>query len=344
MSRVGLSLWAHLLVVAILGCGSGQRLVTPDGTWQKLGTVLVGSIDHEYSVQEPSVLFEDGKFEMWFTCGWLVEGLCYATSPDGLHWTRANSGAALVENVAHGFVTKIGQTYYYYAAILPASHEFGRWHSIDRVNWVQDASGMLPATETGWEAGQRGNIYVWDAGSTWYALYEALGDDKVWKIGIATSPDGLTWTKSESNPKIALGAKAACGGPEVHQISGLYYIWVHCSQNRLFPTEIYRFQSSDLNSFALNPNFTVMGRTTPDEGMNSDDGQVADPSMVEVNGRTYMFYDATDTQDPTADGGIHLKLAVADMTMEKLVTTREGTKDTNTVINSLYQTASGLAH
>jgi len=330
MRRRSLYPFFPCFLVAILACGE-RPLVTPNGAWQKQGTVLVGSVDHEYSVQEPSVLYEDGIFEMWFTCGWNIEGMCYATSTDGLHWTRFNSGLPLIQNVAHGFVTKIGSMYYYYAAILPQSKMFGRWYSTDKVTWVQDASGMLPSTSKGWEASQRGNIYVWPTDSKWYALYEALGDDSVWRIGIATSSDGLNWVKSDTNPKIILGSHGACGGPEVHLISGLYYIWVHCSHNRLFPTEMYRFHSSDLNAFTLDPSFTVMGRTTLDEGMNKNDGQVADPSMVEVDGRTYMYYDATDTQDPTADGGIHLKLAVADMTLEKLVTTEEGTKDKNTI-------------
>jgi GH43 family beta-xylosidase len=292
-------------------------------------------VDHEYSVQEPSVLYENHTFEMWFTCGWNIEGMCYATSNDGISWNRLNSGLPLISSVAHGFVTKIGDTYYYYGAILPESRTFGRWYSTDRVTWIQDGSGMLPATAKGWEASQRGNISVWQADSTWHALYEALGDDNVWRIGTATSSDGLNWVKSETNPKIALGSRSSCGGPEVHFISGLYYVWVHCSHNRLFPTDIYRFQSLDLETFVLSPFFTVMARTTPDEGMDKDDGQVADPSIVEVNGRTYMFYDATDTQKPTSNNGIHLKLAVADMSLEKLVTTQEGTKNMNTVGPSL---------
>ncbi len=113
---------ASLLLVACLGCSDQTiPLESPTGAWQKQGTVIEGGPGEEYAVQEPSVLYENGTFELWFTCGWSVENMCYATSPDGVSWTRQASGLPLIQNVAHGFVTKIGSTYYYYAAILPAS-------------------------------------------------------------------------------------------------------------------------------------------------------------------------------------------------------------------------------
>jgi GH43 family beta-xylosidase len=324
------SLLSLLITVSLLlswGCGDEIRpLVTPDGTWQKQGTIMSGGAGEQYSVQEPSVLYENGTFEMWFTCGWSIEAMCYATSADGIHWTRYNSGMPLIYNVAHGFVTKIGSTYYYYAAILPSSTNFGRWRSTDKVTWVQDASKIFPATRKGWESGQRGNIYVWISEGIWYALYEALGEDKNWRIGLATSSDGLTWTESSGNPRIQYGVNAGCGGPEVHFVNGAYYVWVQCSQSAFGPTQIYRFRSSDLKTFTRSPLWPVLAQTTIDEGMSASEGQVADASMVEVNGRTYMFYDATDNQNPKPDDGIHLKLAIAPMTMAQLVTTNEGAK------------------
>jgi predicted GH43/DUF377 family glycosyl hydrolase len=332
MRKAFLGLFVALSLLLALGCDTQERLlVSPDGVWRKQGTIMVGGADEQYSVQEPTVMYESGAFEMWFTCGWTTEGMCYATSPDGVNWTRLNSGLPLINNVAHGFVTKVGSTYYYYAAILPASTGFGRWHSTDKITWSQDGSRILSSTRSGWEAKGIGNIYVWVAGGTWYALYEALGADSVWRTGVATSSDGLTWTESSGNPKIELGSTGTCGGPEVHSVSGVYYVWVHCSENSDLPTDIYRYQSSDLNTFTRSPSWSVMARTTPDEGDESFVGQVADPSMVEVNGNTYMFYDATDTQKPTSGDGIHLKLAIATMTIAQLVTTDEGTKDTSSL-------------
>jgi hypothetical protein len=327
MRKALLSLLITVSLLTSWGCGDKiLPLVSPNGTWQKQGTIMSGGPGEQYSVQEPSVLYENGTFEMWFTCGWSIEAMCYATSADGIHWARYNSGTPLIYNVAHGFVTKIGATYYYYAAILPSSTNFGRWHSTDKVTWIQDTSTILPATRADWESGERGNIYVWIAGGIWYALYEALGEDINWRIGLATSSDGLTWTESSGNPRIQYGANSGCGGPEVHFVNGVYYIWAQCSQSGDVSSQIYRFQSSDLKRFARSPPWPVLARTTIDEGMYASDGQVADASMVEVNGSTYMFYSATDNQAPKPGDGIHLKLAIASMSMAQLVTTNEGTK------------------
>lgn len=334
MRRTVLSFFIVLFLVISSGCSSDVEylLVSPNGAWQKQGTVMVGRPEEEYSVQEPSVLYENGAFKMWFTCGWFIEGMCYATSPDGLNWTRPNSVGPLINNVAHGFVLKIAETYYYYGAILPASTGFGRWHSSDGVTWVQDASNILPAT-SGWDAGQRGNIFVWIEGDTWHALFDALGADTIWRSGVASSPDGLNWTEASGNPKIELGS-GSCGGPEVYKVSSVYYVWVQCSTSSYLPTDLYRFQSSDLDKFTRSQAWPVMARTTPDEGPSVWGGQVADPSMVEVSGKTYMFYDATDTQFPADDDGIHLKLAIAAMPIAQLVTTEEGTRGPDVITSS----------
>jgi hypothetical protein len=326
MRRNLLSLFIVLSLFIASGCNSDVEypLVSPDGAWQKQGTIMLGRAEEDDSVQEPSVLYENGTFKMWFTCGWFFEGMCYATSLDGINWTRPNSGGPLITNVAHGFVLKAGETYYYYAAILPASASFGRWHSSDGVTWVQDASTILP-TRSKWEAKQRGNIFVWIEGDTWHALFDALGTDTIWRTGVASSPDGLNWTEASGNPKIELSS-GSCGGPEVHKVSSVYYVWVQCSNSSDLPTDLYRYQSSDLDKFTRSQSWPVMARTTHDEGPRVWGGQVADPSMVEVNGNTYMFYDATDTQDPADGDGIHLKLAVAAMPIAQLVTTGEGTR------------------
>lgn len=123
----------------------------------------------------------------------------------------------------------------------------------------------------------------------------------------------------------------SCGGPEVHKLSGIYYVWIQCSRNSFRPTDIYRFQSSDLKTFIRSPVGIVMGRTTKDEGMNVSGGQVADASMIEVDGKTYMFYDATDTQNPNPTQDMHLKLAIATMSMDQLVKTSEGTRNTDSL-------------
>ena len=155
---------------------------------------------------------------------------------------------------------------------------------------------------------------MWTEDSTWYALYEAYGSDRNWRVGLATSPDGIAWTKDANNPVISF---PYCGGPEIHKISGTYYMWGQCNQTGTSATDIYRLSSTDLHTWTLEA--IALKRETPDEGVDDNvNGQVADPSMVEVNGITYVYYDATPTQSPSAASGIHLKVTVANMSISAL--------------------------
>ena len=159
-----------------------------------------------------------------------------------------------------------------------------------------------------------GNIFVWTENSTWYAMYEAFGADRFWRLGLATSPDGIAWTKYAKNPVISF---PYCGGPEIHKIAGTYYMWAQCAQTDS-ASDIYRLRSKDL--FTWIPELIELPRETVDEGPDYNSyGQVADPSMVEVNGMVYMYYDATRTQLPISTDAIHLKVAVAKMSFASLV-------------------------
>ena len=66
-------------------------------TWTKYGSAPVmaendGLGAYEYFVNTPSVIYEDSVFRMWYQ-GWTSDlaqvCVCYATSSDGITWTRA---------------------------------------------------------------------------------------------------------------------------------------------------------------------------------------------------------------------------------------------------------------
>ena len=270
------------------------------------------------------------EFRLWFTCGWMQEpGICYATSQDGVRWNRFNDAShPSIRNLYHAFVFLDDRTRMYYAygvePFAPGAG-FDRYHSSDGVVWTLDAKGLLASTGKGWDAQWNGNSFVWIEGSTWYILYEMFSGT-VWQIGEATSSDGLTWKQYESNPVLTYPG-SGCGGPEMHKIGTTYYVWATCAVRGFLPTNIYRFSSTDLHTWTRvdgNAAGAVLSRTTTDEGSESGVGQVADPSIVEVNGSIYMMYGATDTQDPQPDDAMHLKLAVVPLTLAQVVETGEG--------------------
>ena len=274
-----------------------------------MGTVITGTPTLEYSAQEPTVIIDSGLFKMWYTCGWNIGNTCYATSGDGIHWSAGTVLPDLAP-LKHSFVFKNGSTYYFYGS---DGTSYERFHSSDGLKWNFDRFGILPVNGNGWESQYAGNIDVWISNGTWYALHEAEGPK--WTIGLATSSDGLTWTEYAGNPVIGGSAKGGCSDPEMHRVGNTYAAWVHCGG---LPTDIFLATSTDLHTWTIQ-HFGQLIRMTPDEGVASPQGQVADPTLVEVGTSTYLYYSATKTQYPTSTDSIHIKLAVAPFTLTQLV-------------------------
>lgn len=319
---------------------------TRGGVWQRIGTVMRGTVDHEWAVQEhteiwdtnPHILGEpaDGSnlylFKSWHVCGWLSESLCYAESYDGITWThRSTPVIAYPLSVSHGFVFKDGGQYLFYAANSPVNATaIDRWTSPDGITWTHANSAVISSGPNGtWDAGPLGNIYVSHQGSIYYAVYEAESTSAGPYIsGVATSSDGITWTKYSGNPVITGPNGGAAGGPELHLVNGVWHMWGQCSSvSTSEPTDLCRWDSSDFYHWTLFG--TVLNRANLDEGWDRNDalgGQLGDPSIVEVAGRTYLFFTAVRSQDtPTANNnGVHIKLAIANLSLAQVVATNEG--------------------
>ena len=90
-------------------------------------------------------------------------------------------------------------------------------------NWVrQGASPVLSPAVTGWDDFLIGSPAVVKVGATYYLFYEGQNSTNYLRaIGLATSTDGITWTKSASNPVLTEGTSGAwdAGGvryPSIH--------------------------------------------------------------------------------------------------------------------------------
>ena len=68
--------------------------------------VLSAEKDYEgESVMNPCILFEDGIYKMWYSAGEYYEPnvICYAESPDGINWSRAEENPVLEKCSFEGF-------------------------------------------------------------------------------------------------------------------------------------------------------------------------------------------------------------------------------------------------
>lgn len=165
-----------------------------------------GQTFDQNGVTRPVVLIEGNSFKMWYlNCGvGNVGTIGYAESNDGITWVRPVSQPVLncglagfwdAASITPGPVIKVGGTYrMYYSgrAQMSGLTSIGLATSIDGINWVKNPNPVLVSKEN-WE----GSIDAGDIvkiNSTYYMYYSGINGG-IYKIGIATSPDGITWTR-----------------------------------------------------------------------------------------------------------------------------------------------------
>ena len=176
---------------------------------------------------------EGGQWHLWYT-GYndtLSDSrfLGYATSPDGLNWTRWPGNPLTHDGwVEDMCVLKQGPTYYMFAEgrddiahLLTSS---------DRVHWEEQ--GNLDIRQTDGHpisAGPRGTPTVWYEDGTWWLFYER--EDLA--VFAARSRDLKVWTNVTDDPVIARGPdpydRYAVAVDQVVRHKGRYYAYYHAS-------------------------------------------------------------------------------------------------------------------
>jgi predicted GH43/DUF377 family glycosyl hydrolase len=156
---------------------------------------------------------------------------------------------------------------------------------------------LEPGVNGEWDAGAIGSTCILRVGNTYHAFYEAWGelgmadggaDYKSLRIGHATSPDGVYWTKDPANPVILAGAEGEfdCHGtwdPFVIHEDGVFKMWFggrrETGGNPHVICDWGYATSTD-------------GSTFQKKGRISHVGAMEDLSVVHnpVDGKYYMFY------------------------------------------------------
>ena len=155
--------------------------------------------------------------------------LGYATSPDGLHWTRRGDNPVFDKSWTEDMmVVKHGDTYYMFAEGL---HDIAHMlTSTDRVHWRDH--GRLDVRQTNGKPlgpGPYGTPTVWVEGGRWYLSYERR-DLGIW---LATSTDHKVWTNAQDDPVIPLGPgaydKQAVAMNQLVKHRDRYYAYYHAN-------------------------------------------------------------------------------------------------------------------
>jgi hypothetical protein len=176
------------------------------------------------------ILREGDLYRMWYT-GYddvhRVMKLGYATSPDGVHWTRhAKNPIYDAHWVEDMMVVRQGDTYYMFAegeqdrAQLLTSPDGITWTRVGQLD-VRKKNGQ-PI-----DPGPYGTPTAWWEDGVWYLFYERR-DLGIW---LATSRDLKVWTNVQDEPVIPLGPeeydREQVALNQIVKHRGRYYAYYH---------------------------------------------------------------------------------------------------------------------
>ncbi|MCB1121561.1 MAG: glycosylase [Verrucomicrobiae bacterium] len=181
------------------------------------------------------ILREGNQWHMWYTgyrqTGDTTRYLGYASSPDGLNWTRHPDNPIFDESWVEDMqVVKQGDTYYMVAeglndiAHMMTSHDGIHWNDLGNLD-IRYTNGQ-PLS-----AGAYGTPTLWIEGDVWNLFYERE-DKGIW---LARSADRKVWTNVQDDPVIACGPesydKSAVALNQVIHYKGRYYGVYHANDD-----------------------------------------------------------------------------------------------------------------
>jgi len=250
------------------------------------GGVLFGGTSNICTLYAPNPQLissnPDGNvFKAWFQG---ADNLCYAESNDGINWTRR--ATALMTNVGLPEIWLDSGIYYLYGTVNPQTLNFGAisaWTSTDGINFtLQSSSALVTGT---WDAA--GVTYLSpfykDNSNVYHATYSTTITG-VSNTGIATSTDLIHWTNGAGS------IASNFGGPNAKVIEGNFCIWGGSQTIGRAPLTF--IQSTDLTVWT-SPT-VILPNTIPAEGALLGEG-MGPASVLEANGKSYLFYTGTDT-------------------------------------------------
>lgn len=328
----------------------GYSAVQQDGVWQKRGIVLAPILtDLNQTSAGAGIqiwsLFQDTNaqilsgtvYKTWIVSDWTNDAaseMYYAESLDGINWTRKT--AAVLSGVTNGYVIKNGNTYYLYGQASGSSGSGNMlvYTSSDGISWTpQTPSNVIGLGSAGaWDSSSFYNIIaVAIVSGTWYGFYNGFKSGAAgFSTGLATSTDGINWTKYAGNPVIS---NALVAGNLV-QVGNTWYMW--CTQNQpgqnassqLDPFEIVRYSSSNLTTWAFSAH--SIHRSQLFESVNANTGGANGGPVLNIGGKAYQYINSAQN-DASAPQVGQIQLAIASAPLSSVVLFGEdGTQQTVT--------------
>ena len=328
----------HALMVNSINPASGVAInVAPaDNVWFREGVVLAQPPGTSDVALEPTLVPPEGNpqiltsystvWKMWFSDG-AQRSIDYAESPDGIAWTRYGTtasnpyGTPVVSGCLRSFVVENSGTYYLYCAPLPPGDQtIDEYTSTDGVHFTLAHASVIQDGMGSWNTGLNDNSGGVVVNGTLYLFVE----NSYIGIGLFTSTDFYSFTP------VSLVIPGPAQGPTVpYLVNGSWYLWAGYTFNQSVPGSedfgIQRWSAPALTGPWTNSEsgFDFLPQAV-DEGVGTPYAQTLDPFVIEVGGKTYLYYTANQGTSENPQQYEIIKLAIADMPLSDLVQTAGG--------------------
>lgn len=202
----------------------GINWIKPDLGFTPGTNIINLSLGPDDNQGGPYVLKESGFYQMWYNAR--VSGVwqvCYATSLDGLNWTKSTIIPVIPSGEGGSWddegtgrsnvINESGELRMWYDGWDGSYGRSGHAISTDGINWTKRAvNPVLDVGETGeWDDWQIAVTSVIKKDGIYKMWYEGRleGGTLGYDIGYAESLDGFTWDRSSSNPVLTNGSSGS---------------------------------------------------------------------------------------------------------------------------------------
>ncbi len=238
-----------LLLLIVFSCKNEQKSVIEDINKEEFPAEMVEFVPYnanpvfkgtgidtwDKQIRERGyIIYEDSIYKMWYT-GYkgddtVTKYLGYATSGDGINWTRYAKNPIFSEKWTEDMcvIKNKGKFYMFAEGRNDVAHSLV---SDDGINWQEEGDLKIQAVDGKTIPGPYGTPTVWIENGKWYLFYER-NDEAIW---LAESNDHKNWINVHDEPVIKTGPEkydaGAVAANQVVRYKGRYYIYYHASSD-----------------------------------------------------------------------------------------------------------------
>ncbi len=209
-------------------CSIGYAVSTDGITWTPYAgnpVVAANASSWDTYVYFPQVIHDSSGYRMWYAAnGPLGIRVGYATSSDGVHWTKYGNapifnGTGSWDQVAvvSPTVAQVGSSYVMIFAGTSggSGYAIGQATSSDGVHWMEYAGNPIMAAQAPWEQPNVVPSHLTYGPSGYDMYYDAGTVSGGGGVGRASSSTGLVWTRDSGNPLLRAGTPGTWDGTAI---------------------------------------------------------------------------------------------------------------------------------